>query len=118
MVLCFVPFCVHKSDREQCKMFRFPTNEKRKALWIKLVRYSFCNVWLFKISIRKKKFIYYMNHAIFSRRADREPNVNSRVCSCHFEEGKDFPTIFERNKDQPRPFKEIGNIEQRKRKRR
>ena len=38
---------------------------------------------------------------IFCRRADREPNLNSWVCSCHFKEKKNEndPTIFKRNVD-------------------
>ena len=49
----------------------------------------------------------------FFRRADREPNDDSRLCSCHFKEGKkeNNPTIFSyREKKQfnfPSPEKRV-----------
>ena len=71
MVQCFAPDCNHTSERDGCTAyFRFPSDAAARKQWIKLIR-----------------------------RQDREPNSNSRVCSCHFPGGKkeNGPKIFERN---------------------
>ncbi|KAG1655660.1 hypothetical protein GQR58_024416 [Nymphon striatum] len=70
MVQCFAPDCNHYSDNRICSFFSFPKDERRFRRWQTLIR-----------------------------RADKEPNSNSRVCSCHFQNGdkKNDPELFARN---------------------
>ena len=70
MVQCFVPDCNHQSEAQDCSFFRFPGDEKERKRWEKLIR-----------------------------RADKGPTSSSRVCSCHFRDGKKInsPTLFKRN---------------------
>ncbi|KAK3747401.1 hypothetical protein QZH41_012084 [Actinostola sp. cb2023] len=79
MVQCFAPDCKHQSESHTCRFFGFPNEEKNfeeYKYWIKLIR-----------------------------REDKTPNQHSRVCSCHFRNGKksEGPEIYERNKDKPFP---------------
>nr|CAH7716057.1 unnamed protein product [Callosobruchus chinensis] len=71
MVMCFAPDCKHYSEKQGCKFFVFPKDLNEKRKWIALIR-----------------------------RKDREPSMDSLVCSCHFKDGdrKNGPTIFEHNK--------------------
>ena len=50
-------------------------------------------------------------------RADREPSKYSKVCSCHFREGKKSagPEIFKRNADKLFPLQENNSEKKRKR---
>ena len=49
------------------------------------------------------------------RRADKEPNQNSRVCSCHFREGnkKGGPVVFKRNAEKLFPQCEESTVKKR-----
>ncbi|KAK3787688.1 hypothetical protein RRG08_031917 [Elysia crispata] len=71
MVQCFVPECRHQSESHTCSYYRFPAANKDNTLrqiWIDLIR-----------------------------RWDKQPSSASRVCSCHFKDGKrtNLPEIFE-----------------------
>ena len=70
MVQCFVPDCNHQSEAQDCSFFRFPGCQKERKRWEKLIR-----------------------------RGDKGPTSSSRVCSCHFRDGKkvNLPTVFKRN---------------------
>ncbi|KAK3735279.1 hypothetical protein QZH41_009654 [Actinostola sp. cb2023] len=75
MVICFAPDCKHFSDSHTCRYFGFPNKDKKPEeyqRWVRLIR-----------------------------REDREPNKHSRICSCHFRNGKktNGPEIFQRNAD-------------------
>ncbi|XP_062592022.1 uncharacterized protein LOC134253515 [Saccostrea cucullata] len=72
-MLCFVASCNHQSLRETCSFFRFP--KKSIKIWEKLCR-------------RQDRTV---------TAADR-----SRICSCHFKDGKkeNGPTIFPWNQGQ------------------
>lgn len=82
MVHCFAPDCNHHSESHTCSFFGFPSKEK------KLKEY--------------RRWIHLL------RREDREPGKHSRVCSCHFREGKksNGPEIFKRNQDKLFPAEE------------
>ncbi|KAK5639798.1 hypothetical protein RI129_010609 [Pyrocoelia pectoralis] len=69
-MMCFAPECKHYSEKHMCKFFTFPKNVKERKRWIKLIR-----------------------------RADRDPNDGSRICSCHFKDGvkQNGPTLFLHN---------------------
>ncbi|XP_067023274.1 uncharacterized protein [Acropora muricata] len=87
---CFAPDCNHQSESHTCKFFLFPNPEKKKdeyRRWIRLLR-----------------------------RADREPSKYSKVCSCHFREGKKSsgPEIFKRNADKLFPLQENNSEKKRK----
>ncbi|XP_041946264.1 THAP domain-containing protein 11-like [Alosa sapidissima] len=73
MVRCFAPCCNHYSDggiRHHCKFYRFPTDDTTRRRWARVVG-----------------------------RSGRQPSITSRICSCHFPEGKERgPTLF-KNKD-------------------
>ncbi|XP_031575496.1 uncharacterized protein LOC116309087 [Actinia tenebrosa] len=75
MVNCFVPDCDHHSDSHTCRFFGFPNKMKKKEEFN-------CRTRLIRIQ-------------------DREPGEHSRVCSCHFREGKKSSglEIFKRNGD-------------------
>lgn len=49
-----------------------------------------------------------MELIIYFRRADKDPNINSRICSCHFinEIKENGPTIFSWNKNKKFSFSE------------
>lgn len=70
---CFAPDCNHQSESHCCQFFLFPNAEKKKEEYRRWVR--------------------------LLRRADRDPSKYSKVCSCHFKDGKksNGPTIFKRN---------------------
>lgn len=75
MVHCFAPGCDHHSESHTCKFYGFPHKIKKKEeyqRWIRLIR-----------------------------RKDREPGNHSRICSCHFRDGKKSagPEIYTRNAD-------------------
>ncbi|XP_076148069.1 uncharacterized protein LOC143132434 [Alosa pseudoharengus] len=66
MGCCFAPLCRHRSGGpSRCSLYRFPANDVKRRLWTRALR-----------------------------RADRKPNNNSRVCSCHFPKGKDHPPVL------------------------
>ncbi|XP_062380708.1 uncharacterized protein LOC134068912 [Sardina pilchardus] len=66
MACCFAPLCKHRSGGPtRCSLYRFPANDAKRRLWTRALR-----------------------------RADRKPNNNSRVCSCHFPKGKDHPPVL------------------------
>ncbi|CAH3150206.1 unnamed protein product [Pocillopora meandrina] len=75
MVHCFATGCDHHSESHTCKFYGFPHKIKKKEeyqRWIRLIR-----------------------------RKDREPGNHSRICSCHFRDGKNSagPEIYTRNAD-------------------
>ncbi|PFX18076.1 hypothetical protein AWC38_SpisGene17572 [Stylophora pistillata] len=79
---CFAPDCNHQSESHCCQFFLFPNPVKKKEenrRWVRLLR-----------------------------RDDRDPNKYSKVCSCHFKDGKksNDPTIFERNANKLFPSQE------------
>ncbi|KAL2091099.1 hypothetical protein ACEWY4_013362 [Coilia grayii] len=69
MVCCFVPCCNHVSGRS-CKFYRFPADNLKRRRWARVVG-----------------------------RCDRAPTITSRLCSCHFPEGKERGPILFTNKD-------------------
>ncbi|KAL1448804.1 hypothetical protein WDU94_000064 [Cyamophila willieti] len=71
MPYCYAPGCKHSSRNSRCSLFRFPSaNTKEYKKWVQN-----------------------------TRRTDRMPNTNDRLCSCHFVENdkKNTPSIFEYN---------------------
>ncbi|XP_011661157.1 putative nuclease HARBI1 [Strongylocentrotus purpuratus] len=74
---CFVPDCNHQSEREVCRFYRFPKDPQVKRKWLRQIR-----------------------------REDKEPTSSSRVCACHFRDGKKKggPEIFKRNVDKIFPL--------------
>ena len=64
-----------------------------------------------------KDFYVKINSNFFIRRADREPSKFSKVCSCHFRDGKKSagPEIFKRNADKLFPS-ERNNSQKKKKK--
>ncbi|KAK5643913.1 hypothetical protein RI129_007758 [Pyrocoelia pectoralis] len=68
MGLCYAPDCNH-TNKNACKMFKFPTDVTLMKKWEKLLR------------------------------SDRTPTKFSVVCSCHFKNGEkeNLPTIFDHN---------------------
>ncbi|XP_030756832.1 uncharacterized protein LOC115882748 [Sitophilus oryzae] len=82
MVTCFAPTCKHYSDKYTCKFFYFPKNPELLRKWIQMVR-----------------------------RQDREPNKNSRICSCHFVNGDrtTIPTLFNYNLENSSGFSKGGH---------
>ncbi|KAK4877535.1 hypothetical protein RN001_010041 [Aquatica leii] len=69
-MMCFAPDCKHYNEKHLCKFFKFSKELKERKRWIKLIR-----------------------------RADKEPNNGSSICSCHFKDGlkTNGPTIFKHN---------------------
>ena len=47
-----------------------------------------------------------LSRSLLVRRADAQPNDDSRLCSCHFKDGdkRNLPSIFNRNKDKVMQF--------------
>lgn len=71
---CFHPDCNHTSESHCCRFFSFPDQKKHKTLYDKWIS--------------------------FVRRGDRKPSKHSRLCSCHFKDGRkeNMPTISDRNR--------------------
>uniref|UniRef100_A0A8D8UX58 THAP-type domain-containing protein n=1 Tax=Cacopsylla melanoneura TaxID=428564 RepID=A0A8D8UX58_9HEMI len=71
MHYCFAPECNHNSSKNACSYFRFP-------------------------SVDSKEYKKWVEH---TRRADRLPTPDDRICSCHFVDNsrKNTPTKFEHN---------------------
>lgn len=68
MVQCFEVECNHASEKQTCSFFRIPSNQKLRLNW----------------------------QIVFDRRKDKKWTPHSRLCSCHFLDGKkeNGPTIF------------------------
>ncbi|KAL1490718.1 hypothetical protein ABEB36_013368 [Hypothenemus hampei] len=66
--ICWALGCKHNSLRNTCSFLRFPADKNKKKRWLQIIR-----------------------------RSD-EPSKSSRLCSCHFVEGKKEPSYFEYNK--------------------
>ena len=98
---CFFPDCKHQSESHKCRFFKFPSKTKKKqeyGRWVRLVRLVFCRS--LRLVTRFDLFMLLTLACSSSyRRQDREPNGNSRVCSCHFRDGvkEAGPKIFARN---------------------
>ena len=77
MGYCFIPKCNHTNLSHNSKFYICPSDPVIKKRWIRL----------------------------FIRRNDRDPGIDSRVCSCHFRDGKkeDDPEIFDWNRNKSFP---------------
>ncbi|VVC41691.1 Hypothetical protein CINCED_3A022486, partial [Cinara cedri] len=71
IVQCWIPICSHISNRETCKLFRFPANDVECKVWAKL------------------------------RRADTYPTKRYKIYGCHFKDGigENGPTMFDWTKN-------------------